>query len=171
MKRNLLLVAAAIACSYFSTAQPCGSGNIWLGLTNDWFAPSNWCTGAIPGATIDVNIPAGTPNQPVIGSPGAVCHSINISNGASLTINGSNIFSVSGDWTNSGTLIANNSTVSFTANTAVTQTITGNTRFHNISKPNASSTLSFGSSTTTIGNNLSIAAGTMSGGILPFAKD
>jgi putative metal-binding protein/Ig-like domain-containing protein len=164
MKRNLLLLAAAIICVHYSTAQPCSSGNIWLGITNDWFAPSNWCTGAIPVSTIDVSIPPGTTNQPVISAPGAVCHSINISSGASLTITGSNILSVSGDFTNSGTLNANNSTISFTANTAVTQTLTGNTSFYNISKPNASSTLSFGSSTTTIGNNLSIGAGSMNGG-------
>src|SRR6187549_3182483 len=111
MKRNLLLVAAVIACIYYSTAQPCGSGNTWLGVTSDWFAPSNWCTGAIPVSTIDVIIPSGTPNQPVINASGAVCHSINISSGASLTINGSNILSISGDWTNTGTLIANNSTI------------------------------------------------------------
>ena len=84
--------------------------------------------------------------------------------GASLTINGNNILSVSGDWTNNGTFNANNSTVSFTANTVITQTITGNTSFYNISKPNSNSTLSFGSSTTTIANNLSVSAGSMSGG-------
>ena len=164
MKRNLLLITIALVFAYYANAQPCGSGNAWLGITNDWFTPSNWCTGAIPIATTDVIIPSGTPNQPVINASGAVCHSINISSGASLTINGSNTLSVSGDWTNSGTFNANNSTVSFTANTAVTQTLSGNTSFNNISKPNASSTLSFGSSTTTIGNNLSIAAGSMSGG-------
>ena len=164
MKRNLLLIAAAMAFATYSIAQPCGATNTWLGITNDWFAPSNWCTGVVPVSTTDVSIVPGTPNQPVINAGGAVCHTIIIAAGASLTINGSNILSVAGDWTNNGTLNAHNSTVSFTANTAVTQTLTGNTNFYNISKPNASSTLSFGSSATLIGNNLSVSGGSMSGG-------
>jgi len=164
MKKKLLLITAVIGCLYHSTAQPCGPGNTWLGITIDWFTPSNWCSGIAPTSTTDVIIPPGTPNQPVINAAGAVCHAINISSGASLTINGNNILSVSGDWTNNGTFNANNSTVSFTANTVITQTITGSTSFYNISKPNSNSTLSFGSSTTTIANNLSVSAGSMSGG-------
>jgi hypothetical protein len=164
MKKKLLLITAAIACLYHSTAQPCGPGNTWLGITIDWFTPSNWCSGIAPTSTTDVIISPGTPNQPVINTAGAVCHTINISSGASLTINGNNILSVSGDWTNNGTFNANNSTVSFTANTVITQTIIGNTSFYNITKPNSNSTLSFGSSTTTIANNLSVSAGSMSGG-------
>jgi len=133
MKKKLLLITAVIGCLYHSTAQPCGPGNTWLGITIDWFTPSNWCSGIAPTSTTDVIIPPGTPNQPVINAAGAVCHAINISSGASLTINGNNILSVSGDWTNNGTFNANNSTVSFTANTVITQTITGSTSFYNIS--------------------------------------
>src|SRR6185369_9555402 len=164
MKRKLLVICAALGFAYCSTAQPCGPGNTWLGITGDWFTPSNWCSGVVPTSTTDVTISPGTPNQPVINAAGGVCHSINISGGASLTINGNNILSVSGDWTNNGTFNANNSTVSFTANTPITQTLTGSTSFNNISKPNSSSTLSFGNSTTTIGNNLIVSAGSMSGG-------
>ena len=164
MKKNLFLLSVAIVFAYCSTAQPCGPTNNWLGITGDWFTPSNWCNGMAPTSTTDVIIPPGTPNQPIINAGGAVCHSINISSGASLTINGNNILSVSGDWSNNGTFNANNSTVSFTANTATTQTITGITSFYTISKPNANSTLSFGGSTTTIGNNLSVSAGSMNGG-------
>ncbi len=164
MKKNLFLLSVAIVFAYCSTAQPCGPTNNWLGITGDWFTPSNWCSGMAPTSTTDVIIPPGTPNQPIINAGGAVCHSINIGSGASLTINGNNILSVSGDWSNNGTFNANNSTVSFTANTATTQTITGITSFYTISKPNANSTLSFGGSTTTIGNNLSVSAGSMNGG-------
>jgi len=164
MKRKLLVICAALGFAYCSTAQPCGPGNTWLGITGDWFTPSNWCSGVVPTSTTDVTISPGTPNQPVINAAGGVCHSINISGGASLTINGNNILSVSGDWTNNGTFNANNSTVSFTANTPITQTLTGSTSFNNISKPNSNSTLSFGNSTTTIGNNLIVSAGSMSGG-------
>jgi hypothetical protein len=149
---------------YCATAQPCSPGNIWLGITSDWLTPSNWCSGAVPTSTTDVIIPTGTPIQPIINAGGAVCRSITISTGGTLTINGNNTLSVFGDWTNNGTFAANNSTVSFAANTAITQTVIGNTSFFNISKPNSNSTLSFGTSTTTIGNNLSVSAGSMSGG-------
>src|SRR4029078_8708921 len=103
MKRNLLLISVAMAFATYSIAQPCGATNTWLGITNDWFAPSNWCTGVVPVSTTDVSIVPGTPNQPVINAGGAVCHTIIIAAGASLTINGSNILSVAGDWTNNGT--------------------------------------------------------------------
>src|ERR1043166_1990839 len=147
MRKIILLVCTAICFIFYSTAQPCVTGNTWLGTTNDWFTPSNWCTGIVPASTTDVIIPPGTPNQPVINAAGAFCHTLTISSAASLTINGTNTLSVSGDWTNNGTFNANNSTISFTANTAVTQTIVGNTTFYNVSKPNSSSTLSFGNPT------------------------
>src|SRR5262249_917179 len=159
MKKLLLLICTTLLLACYSKGQPCTPGNAWLGNTSDWFSPSNWCNGVIPAATSDVLIPPGTPSQPTINAAGAVCHSINISSGASLTINGSNILSVTGDWVNNGRLNANTSTVSFTANTSVTQTVSGTSSFYNIAKPNSSSTLSFGNSTTTIGNNLSVSAG------------
>src|SRR5262245_2940785 len=112
MKRILLFICTALGFTYYSIAQPCAPGNTWLGITSDWFTSSNWCSGTVPGSTTDVTIPSGTPNQPIINGAGAVCHSINISTGASLSINGSNILSVSGDWTNNGTLNANSSTIS-----------------------------------------------------------
>src|SRR4030095_14087730 len=159
MIKKLFLVISATAGVYCATAQTCGPGNTWLGITSDWLTPSNWCSGVVPTSTTDVIIPTGTPNQPIINVAGAVCRAMNISTGGTLTINGHNTLSVFGDWTNNGTLVANNSTVSFAANTAITQTVTGNTSFFNISKPNSNSTLSFGNSTTTIGNNLSVSAG------------
>src|SRR5689334_6357824 len=164
MKKIFLIVCAAICFVSYSNAQPCSPGNTWLGITSDWFTPTNWCNGIVPASTADVSIPAVAPNQPVINAAGAVCHTITIASGASLTINGTNSFSVSGDWINNGIFNPNNSTVSFTANTSVTQTLSGNTTFFNISKPNATSTLSFGNTTTTIANNLSVSAGSMSGG-------
>src|SRR4029079_10274034 len=107
MKRSLLLIAAAVAFATYSIGQPCGATNTWLGITNDWFAPSYLCTGAVPISTTDVSIVPGTPNQPIINAAGGACHTIVIAAGASLAINGSNILSVAGDWTNNGTFNAN----------------------------------------------------------------
>ena len=164
MRKIFLLVSVTMCLVSHSIAQPCSPGNTWLGITNDWFIPANWCNGTVPTSTADVSVPGGTPNQPVINAAGAACHTITIASGGTLTINGTNTLSVSGDWTNNGSFNANNSTVSFTANTAVTQTLAGNTTFYNLSKPNANSTLSFANTITTIANNLSVSGGSMSGG-------
>ncbi|MFZ4521892.1 MAG: hypothetical protein ACOYNC_09310, partial [Bacteroidales bacterium] len=104
-----------------ATGNPATSGAItmvvnqtgsWFGITStDWHTASNWC-GGVPTSTTNVIIPPGG-NQPVI-SAAAVCNNITINTGASLTIAGSNILTVSGNWTNNGSFIPNSSTVDFT---------------------------------------------------------
>ena len=100
-----------------------GAAGGWLGTTStDWFDGNNWC-GGVPTSTTNVTIPAGTTFQPSIGGAGAVCNDITIASGASLTITGTNILTVSGNWTKlgTGTLVPNNSTVVF--NSTTTQTV------------------------------------------------
>lgn len=87
-----------------------------------------------------------------------------IGTGTTLDVTTSNYnINLAGNWTNNGTFTPQRGTVSFTSNTNVTQIIAGNSTFYNLSKPYANSTLSFGSGTTTIANNLSFTAGTMDG--------
>jgi autotransporter-associated beta strand protein len=111
----------------------CTAGN-WLGNTSsDWNTASNWCGSAIPGAGTNVTILSGTPFQPVISSstPAAVCNSITINNGATLTISGSNTLSVNGGWTNNGTFAAGTGTVVFNG---AAQTVSGSSvnTFNNV---------------------------------------
>ena len=85
-----------------------GSSGIWIGLTSDWNATANWCGGVIPDASTDVFIPSDVPFQPIISvSPYAspvTCNTLNISSGASLTLNAGQALTVLGDLINSGTL-------------------------------------------------------------------
>jgi hypothetical protein len=93
---------------------------IWTGgaATTDWYNPQNWgnCS-TIPTANIDCIIAASSVYQPNINvntpcvlpapSPGAVCKSITINPGASLTLSG--LFTnldVYGDYNNQGSLNA-----------------------------------------------------------------
>jgi N-acetylneuraminic acid mutarotase len=84
----------------------------WKGtVSNAWSNPLNWSDGVVPDASKNVTIPPGG-NQPLISS-NAVCNNITIHSGASLQISGINTLTVNGNWTNSGTFTANQSTVVF----------------------------------------------------------
>lgn len=115
----------------------CTANNyIWLGGTSsDWNTASNWCYNKVPADTVNVTIPSGPANQPVIGAAGGSCKNLTILAGASLTITGSNALSLKGNLINSGTFNANSGTVSFTGTEA--QTITGSATFNNLTINNA----------------------------------
>ncbi len=101
----------------------------WLGISNDWFDPANWCGGVIPTSSVDVIIASGTPFQPLINGAGAVCNHITISGSASLEVATSNVFTVYGNWINNGTFTANSSTVVFNGTSTISGTTT-NYFFH-----------------------------------------
>jgi len=82
---------------------------------------------------------------------------------AAATFAGSTFnFSLRGNWTNSSTFDPGTGTVTFNG-TSGTQTLTGNTPFFNLTLNNPGATTNFGSTTTTIGNDLVTTAGTMDG--------
>ncbi len=113
----------------------------WIGIySTDWNTAGNWCGGIIPDASTNITIGV-TTFQPVIGAA-SFCKSITINSGASLTITGSNTLTVSGNWINNGSFVANSSTVNF--NGTVAQTIGGSTAtvFYNLTNSNLASTLS-----------------------------
>lgn len=81
----------------------------WLGTSSsDWFLPANWCGGAVPTASTNVNIPAGTPRSPFIESVfgGANVNNITIAAGAKLTLGNDAGLDVKGEFTNNGSDIA-----------------------------------------------------------------
>ena len=83
----------------------------WLGTTSTaWNTASNWC-GGVPTSSTEVVIPSGG-NQPLIGAA-AVCNSITINAGATVTMNGSNTLTVSGNFVNNGTFTPGTGTVIF----------------------------------------------------------
>ncbi len=131
----------------------------WLGITNtDWNTATNWCGGNVPNALTNVTIGI-TPNQPVVGILGGLCKSITITTGATLTISGSNVLTVSGNWTNNGTFSSNMSTVSF--NGTDNQTIGGSstTIFNNLTNANSVAILA-AAAPITIKNTLSLTTST-----------
>jgi len=86
-----------------------GSGladaNYWTGNhpvdgTAWWTDPLNWSENSVPDINTDVVIPD-RPNDPVI-DDAAFCRNLTINTGAQLTLPGSYIFTVSGDWTADG---------------------------------------------------------------------
>ncbi|MFT3751907.1 MAG: hypothetical protein QM800_03175 [Paludibacter sp.] len=114
-----------------------GNNYVWMGGTNtDWNTASNWCYNQVPADTVNVTIPTGPINQPVIGAASGRCKNLTISNGASLTITGSNSLSITGNLVNNGTLNTNFGTVSFSGNLA--QMITGTATFNNLTISNIS---------------------------------
>ena len=93
-----------------------------------WSNGANWSNGVEPDGSTDVTIPSSAVNQPIIGAD-AVCRNIAIQAGASLTISGSSILTVSGNWLNSGSFIPNTSTVVFNGGAP---TVSGGTTFTNL---------------------------------------
>lgn len=92
----------------FTTLTP----GLWTGSTSsDWNTASNWDDGNVPTSTVDVTIPSGCSNYPII-DESAECKGFIIENGGEININSSYTLEVSGDFTlndessfsNSGTL-------------------------------------------------------------------
>ncbi|MFN5628770.1 MAG: hypothetical protein ACK48W_05735, partial [Bacteroidota bacterium] len=145
------------------------SAGVWLGTTNsNWATTSNWCSGAVPISTTDVNISTGTPFQPQL-SANSFCNNLSIGTGANLTLNGQNL-TVSGAFSGAGTITG--STTS-----SMTITGTGNAGTFNMSQASESSkTLSnltlnrTSSGSVTLGDNLNLSTDlTLSNGTLNTA--
>jgi hypothetical protein len=71
----------------------------WLGSNTDWQNTANWSTGAVPGATDDVSIPASALNFPVFGYPAVTAdvHHLTIESGASITLGCYGVVNVHGN--------------------------------------------------------------------------
>jgi len=80
----------------------------WTGLVNsDWHHTGNWSFNIIPGNTIDVIIPNGTPHDPIIQNTGAACKSLTIESGVVFTIGAYSLI-VTTDVNVFGQLVLNN---------------------------------------------------------------
>nr|WP_295926407.1 T9SS type A sorting domain-containing protein [uncultured Dyadobacter sp.] len=102
----------------------------WLGTTsNDWYLPANWCGGAIPTASTNVNIPAGTPNPPVIkiSQSEALAKNLTIAPNATLSLDANATLDVKGDFTNNGSFNAGADGAYTLFSGTGTQTIPGGT--------------------------------------------
>ncbi len=96
----------------------------WLGATStDWFTTTNWHNGFIPDQNTKAVIEYVAINAPDITGT-ATCGDMEIFPAASVTVSGTNVIEVYGDWLNYGTFVPNSSTVNFRKASGVTQVIT-----------------------------------------------
>lgn len=102
--------------------------------TSNWFTPGNWGNNKVPEYSDDVMISASAPFQPQINAAGAICGSIVIEAGASLSMNAVTAYtlSIGGNFTNNGTFNSGVGIVEF--NNLENQTIDGasTTNFHRL---------------------------------------
>ena len=119
-KAGFLLGIFVVLSSFHSLS----AANITSVQSGTWSNTSTWQGGVIPGAGDNVTIA-----HSVTIDTEVACANITINN--SLTISGTNTLTVNGNWTNSGTFNANNSTVVFSG---ASSTISGSsaTAFYNI---------------------------------------
>ncbi|GAB4289292.1 MAG: hypothetical protein Kow0068_14880 [Marinilabiliales bacterium] len=82
-----------IVTATVNPANPLIPTGVWAGtVSSDWNNCENWGGGRIPTSSMDVIIPGGCPNYPVlssnliINSTTGICNSIHIQNGGSLTV-------------------------------------------------------------------------------------
>ena len=158
----------------FTRAAPPATQYTWIGGTStDWFTASNWCGGggSIPTSAYDVVIPAAGPQfMPVINNTGAVCKSITINpaiaagtynsaiTSASLTVNSTYTLNIYGNWNNSGSFTANNSTINLNGSTAATLSCATTQTFYNLNINNSAG-VTMSSGITQVSNNLNFTTG------------
>ncbi|MEI6766445.1 MAG: T9SS type A sorting domain-containing protein [Bacteroidota bacterium] len=161
-----LVITPAVTTTYYARAEGdcnntlCGSVVVsvsacmvnWTGnADSNWNNAANWSNGMIPGPYVDVTIPSGRPHQPEI-FVAAQCQSLNIANGAVLTIrphysltargattlNGAQCLVIKSTAAGSGSFI-DNGTITGTGTAKVERYLTG-TFWHYIGSPIQSAT-------------------------------
>ena len=154
-----------------------GTAGLWTGLvSNDWFDCKNWA-GGLPSATINAQIPNGSPRMPLIDpstSSFAVLYGniaraqdIIIANSASATMATNSNLYISRDWKNSGSFIPGQGTVTFNSATlnqvqTINLGIKSNETFYNLTLNNTNSAKGISvvdGFELTISNNLSLLSG------------
>jgi len=89
------------------------NGFQWTGgVDTDWNTGGNWLQTTAPSSTVDVEIPAGLTNYPIISNNGADARGISIKPGTTLTIEAGSDLTVQGTLNNRGTLIINSDATS-----------------------------------------------------------
>lgn len=83
----LTLSSTGSACSATtSKSLVVNKQSVWLGLTNQWNAPSNWSTGAVPAACTNVLVQTGVPVMPLVTGVGNTCFRLTINPGARVEV-------------------------------------------------------------------------------------
>ncbi len=96
---------------------------------NDWSTAANWSTGAVPTSSDIVFIDGTFTNEPTISSTDAVAQSVTVASGNTLTIDETSSLTVSGDFTNDGTVTLNSTANDFSS-LIVSGTATGDITYN-----------------------------------------
>ncbi len=129
----------------------------WLGGTSsNWNTAANWSCGFVPGANDNVTIPAGTVYVPLI-TASAITKSLTIATGVTITTNAGSSLTINGHL--NGNAISGNGSI--TLNGTNPQTISGNVTLSNFELNNSSGATIQAGARLTIKNALTITAGTL----------
>ena len=102
----------------------------WNGATStDWATGSNWSTGAAPTSSDTVLVKGTFTNEPSISSTDAIAKTVIVTTGNTLTIDETSSLTVSGDFTNTGTVTLNSTADDFSS-LIVTGTATGDITYN-----------------------------------------
>jgi len=149
------------ANQYTITYAP-ATATTWTGaVSSDWYTADNWTSG-VPTFLLDVVIPAGAPQYPLISAGTAAVRALTVAGGATLTQTAGTL-ELRGDWTNNGT--ATLSGLVQLVGSAATQTISGgsSTAFTRLAVNKASGTVQLGQPLT-ITTALTLTNGTLTTG-------
>ncbi|MDB4299784.1 T9SS type A sorting domain-containing protein, partial [bacterium] len=116
--------------SVFNGGTPGFVETSWIGTTSsDWATATNWSTGALPTSS-DIVIVDGTfTNEPSITSTDAAVNSLFVASGNTLAIDETSSLTVSGDFTNDGTVTLNSTANDFSS-LIVSGTATGDITYN-----------------------------------------
>jgi hypothetical protein len=102
--------------SEISLSYSCVTPYNWSGTaSSDWATASNWSTGAVPTSNDDVYIDGTFANNPSISNTDAVAKKVIVASGNTLTIDETSSLTVSGDFTNTGTVTLNSTEDDFSS--------------------------------------------------------
>ncbi len=139
------------------------TAGLWTGIGGSAFTnPNNWCSGLIPTSAINVTIPGGVVNYPVISTAQSI-NNITIQSGASLIVSGATL-QIAGQILNTGVFDASAGTIEmngtiaqtipanvFVNNNILNLIITNNVTINGLQ--NITGSLAFGSSSKTLATN------------------
>ncbi|MDC0096704.1 lamin tail domain-containing protein [bacterium] len=102
----------------------------WTGSTSsDWATATNWSTGVVPTSADIVYVDGTFTNEPSITSTDAAVNSLFVASGNTLAIDETSSLTVSGDFTNDGTVTLNSTADDFSS-LIVTGTATGDITYN-----------------------------------------
>jgi len=94
----------------------CFTPSNWNGVTStDWATATNWSTGAVPTSSDNVFIDGTFTNEPSISGTDAAAGSVTVATSNTLTIDETSSLTVSGDFTNTGTVTLNSTADDFSS--------------------------------------------------------